>query len=53
MRIRQGPVAQRVRQPGQVDADVPATTAILRQGLDAWLSELKAAAEARTTHQPS
>lgn len=36
----------------QVDADVPAATAILRQGLDAWLSELKAAAEAITTHQP-
>ncbi|MBD0689504.1 polyketide cyclase /reductase [Streptomyces sp. CBMA123] len=31
----------------QVDADVPAATAILRQGLDAWLHDLKAAAEAR------
>ncbi|MEV7598958.1 SRPBCC family protein [Kitasatospora sp. NPDC089797] len=29
----------------QVDADVPAATAILRQGLDAWMSDLKAAAE--------
>ncbi|WP_275461115.1 SRPBCC family protein [Streptomyces noursei] len=36
----------------QVDADVPAATAILRQGLDAWLRELKAAAEARTPHRP-
>ncbi|MFD7450910.1 SRPBCC family protein [Kitasatospora sp. NPDC059827] len=32
----------------QVDADVPAATAILRQGLDAWLGDLaNAAAEAR------
>ncbi|MER7845690.1 SRPBCC family protein [Kitasatospora sp. NPDC096077] len=29
----------------QVDADVPAATAILRQGLDGWLHDLKAAAE--------
>ena len=29
----------------QVDADVPAATAILRQGLDAWPSDLKTAAE--------
>ncbi|WP_424863626.1 SRPBCC family protein [Streptomyces sp. MMS24-I29] len=32
----------------QVDANVPAATEILRQGLEAWLRELKAAAEART-----
>ncbi|MFE3504548.1 SRPBCC family protein [Kitasatospora sp. NPDC059160] len=32
----------------QVDADVPAATAILRQGLDAWLGDLaNAAAQAR------
>ncbi|MFF3066747.1 SRPBCC family protein [Kitasatospora sp. NPDC057936] len=31
----------------QVDADVPAATAILRAGLDAWLHDLKAAAEAQ------
>ncbi|MEV0190168.1 SRPBCC family protein [Kitasatospora purpeofusca] len=31
----------------QVDANVPLATGILRAGLDAWLSELKAAAEAR------
>ncbi|MFE4018352.1 SRPBCC family protein [Streptomyces sp. NPDC059101] len=37
----------------QVDADVPTATAILRKGLDTWLSELKAAAEARTDHEPS
>ncbi|MFD7547128.1 SRPBCC family protein [Streptomyces sp. NPDC059816] len=30
----------------QVDADVPVATAILSQGLEAWLRELKAAAEA-------
>ncbi|MFI2612630.1 SRPBCC family protein [Kitasatospora sp. NPDC018619] len=30
----------------QVDADVPAATGILRQGLDGWLHDLKAAAEA-------
>ncbi|MFJ6054208.1 SRPBCC family protein [Streptomyces sp. NPDC092307] len=35
----------------QVDADVPTATAILRQGLEGWLSDLKATAEART-HQP-
>lgn len=29
----------------QVDADAPAATAILRQGLDAWLGDLKTAAE--------
>ncbi|MEU3824980.1 polyketide cyclase /reductase [Streptomyces sp. SID486] len=31
----------------QVDADVPAATALLRQGLEAWLLDLKTAAEAR------
>ncbi|MFK0258237.1 SRPBCC family protein [Streptomyces sp. NPDC090445] len=35
----------------QVDADVPAATAILRQGLEAWLSDLKATAEARAHRQ--
>ncbi|MFD7026767.1 SRPBCC family protein [Streptomyces sp. NPDC059917] len=30
----------------QVDADVPTATALLRQGLEAWLADLKAAAEA-------
>ncbi|MBB5932405.1 SRPBCC family protein [Streptomyces echinatus] len=30
----------------QVDADVPAATEILRQGLEAWLRDLKTAAEA-------
>ncbi|MCX5387094.1 SRPBCC family protein [Streptomyces sp. NBC_00083] len=32
----------------QVDANVPAATDILRTGLDAWLRDLKSAAEART-----
>ncbi|MES9592054.1 SRPBCC family protein [Streptomyces sp. NPDC086796] len=32
----------------QVDADVPTATEILRQGLEAWLRELKTASEART-----
>ncbi|MFG2487373.1 SRPBCC family protein [Streptomyces virginiae] len=36
----------------QVDADVPTATAILRQGLEGWLSDLKVTAEARTHHQP-
>ncbi|MEU3574677.1 SRPBCC family protein [Kitasatospora sp. NPDC036755] len=31
----------------QVDANVPAATDILRQGLEGWLHDLKAAAEAR------
>ncbi|MFJ9144830.1 SRPBCC family protein [Streptomyces griseus] len=31
----------------QVDANVPYATAILKQGLEAWLAELKTAAEAR------
>ncbi|MFD8317224.1 SRPBCC family protein [Kitasatospora purpeofusca] len=31
----------------QVDANVPLATAILRTGLEAWLTDLKAAAEAR------
>ncbi|WP_371097462.1 SRPBCC family protein [Streptomyces sanglieri] len=31
----------------QVDADVPTATEILRQGLEAWLHDLKTAAEAR------
>ncbi|MET3986874.1 SRPBCC family protein [Streptomyces sp. PvR034] len=33
----------------QVDADVPTATALLRQGLEAWLADLKATAEARAT----
>ncbi|MFG2712098.1 SRPBCC family protein [Streptomyces goshikiensis] len=37
----------------QVDADVPTATAILRQGLEAWLGDLKTTAEARTHHQPN
>ncbi|WP_328923586.1 SRPBCC family protein [Streptomyces sp. NBC_00190] len=36
----------------QVDADVPTATAILRQGLEAWLNDLKATAEARAHHRP-
>ncbi|MDH6711021.1 putative membrane protein [Kitasatospora sp. MAA19] len=36
----------------QVDANVPFATEILRQGLDAWLRDLKAAAEARAHHRP-
>ncbi|MFD8985273.1 SRPBCC family protein [Streptomyces sp. NPDC059564] len=36
----------------QVDADVPTATAILRQGLETWLSDLKATAEAHTHHRP-
>ncbi|OON73455.1 SRPBCC family protein [Streptomyces tsukubensis] len=36
----------------QVDADVPAATKILSDGLQAWLSELKTAAEARGGHRP-
>ncbi|PNE39693.1 polyketide cyclase /reductase [Streptomyces noursei] len=35
----------------QVDANVPAATAILRQGLEAWLRELKVTAEATTLDQ--
>ncbi|MFI6148741.1 SRPBCC family protein [Streptomyces sp. NPDC051109] len=35
----------------QVDADVPTATAMLRQGLEAWLSDLKITAEARA-HRP-
>lgn len=31
----------------QVEADVPTATKILREGLEAWLRELKSAAEAR------
>ncbi|WP_030230992.1 SRPBCC family protein [Streptomyces sp. NRRL S-350] len=37
----------------QVDANVPAATAILRQGLEGWLHDLKTAAEARTPHRPN
>ncbi|MGW1408286.1 SRPBCC family protein [Streptomyces sp. NPDC002403] len=37
----------------QVDADVPTATEILRQGLEAWLRELKTAAEARSDGRPS
>ncbi|WP_329201206.1 MULTISPECIES: SRPBCC family protein [unclassified Streptomyces] len=36
----------------QVDADVPTATAILRRGLEGWLNDLKAAAEARAHHRP-
>ncbi|MFW3473010.1 hypothetical protein ACN24M_17055 [Streptomyces microflavus] len=32
----------------QVEANVPFATGILQQGLDAWLVELKTAAEARS-----
>ncbi|MFC7307169.1 SRPBCC family protein [Streptomyces monticola] len=35
-----------------VEADVPTATRILRQGLEAWLHDLKAAAEARTPNRP-
>lgn len=31
----------------QVEADVPTATALLREGLEAWLADLKTAAEAR------
>ncbi|MEU4998101.1 SRPBCC family protein [Streptomyces sp. NPDC021622] len=34
----------------QVEADVPAATEILRQGLEGWLGDLKTTAEARTGH---
>ncbi|MGW6915315.1 SRPBCC family protein [Kitasatospora sp. NPDC054939] len=36
----------------QVDANVPMATEILRQGLDAWLRDLKAAAEALAHDRP-
>ncbi|WP_033826024.1 SRPBCC family protein [Kitasatospora sp. MBT63] len=36
----------------QVDADVTTATALLRQGLDGWLHDLKAAAEARAHSRP-
>ncbi|MFE2140732.1 SRPBCC family protein [Streptomyces sp. NPDC059456] len=36
----------------QVDADVPAATAILRRGLEAWLNDLKATAESRAHQGP-
>ncbi|MFF3863102.1 SRPBCC family protein [Streptomyces sp. NPDC002209] len=36
----------------QVDADVPTATAILRQGLEEWLNDLKVTAEARAHHRP-
>ncbi|MFI9235494.1 SRPBCC family protein [Streptomyces sp. NPDC053079] len=36
----------------QVEADVPTATKILRQGLEAWLRELKTAAEAPTHNRP-
>ncbi|MGW7018397.1 SRPBCC family protein [Streptomyces decoyicus] len=35
----------------QVEADVPTATKILREGLEAWLRELKSAAETRAHHQ--
>ncbi|MFI8436015.1 SRPBCC family protein [Streptomyces sp. NPDC079020] len=37
----------------QVEADVPTATRILRDGLEGWLRELKATAEARTGHRRS
>ncbi|MFE9845152.1 hypothetical protein ACFYP9_25930 [Streptomyces goshikiensis] len=47
-------VARLTTEPrARVDADVPTATAILRQGLEAWLSDLKATPEARTPHQPN
>ncbi|MGI5447789.1 SRPBCC family protein [Streptomyces sp. CA-243310] len=36
----------------QVEADVPTATAILREGLEAWLRDLKSAAESRAGHRP-
>ncbi|MEO3973530.1 SRPBCC family protein [Streptomyces sp. CAU 1734] len=36
----------------QVDAYVPVATGILRQGLEGWLRDLKAAAESRAHHRP-
>ncbi|MEU5209932.1 SRPBCC family protein [Streptomyces sp. NPDC020742] len=36
----------------QVEADVPTATRILRAGLEAWLRDLKFAAEARTHNRP-
>ncbi|WP_432092407.1 SRPBCC family protein [Streptomyces sp. bgisy100] len=36
----------------QVEADVPTATEILRDGLEAWLRNLKSAAEARPHNQP-
>ncbi|MEU9077959.1 SRPBCC family protein [Kitasatospora sp. NPDC048538] len=36
----------------QVDADVPVATALLGQGLEAWLANLKATAEVRAQHGP-
>ncbi len=36
----------------QVAADIPAATRILRDGLEAWLRDLKSAAEARAHNRP-
>ncbi|MCF3103186.1 SRPBCC family protein [Streptomyces roseoverticillatus] len=36
----------------QVEADVPAATKILREGLEAWLRDLKTAAEPPTRNRP-
>ncbi|MEW1750062.1 SRPBCC family protein [Streptomyces angustmyceticus] len=36
----------------QVDADAPTATKILREGLEAWLRDLKSTAEARAHHLP-
>ncbi|MFI1972207.1 SRPBCC family protein [Streptomyces cinnamoneus] len=36
----------------EVEADVPTATKLLRQGLEAWLRDLKAAAEAPTPNRP-
>lgn len=36
----------------QVEADVPTATKLLREGLEAWLRDLKSAAEARAHNRP-
>ncbi|MGW6823973.1 SRPBCC family protein [Streptomyces sp. NPDC055005] len=36
----------------QVEADVPTATLILREGLEAWLRDLKSAAESRADNRP-
>ncbi|WP_019891834.1 SRPBCC family protein [Streptomyces purpureus] len=36
----------------EVEADVPTATELLREGLEAWLRELKSAAEARAHNRP-
>ncbi|MGY5079579.1 SRPBCC family protein [Streptomyces nigrescens] len=37
----------------QVEADVPTATKLLREGLEAWLRDLKSAAEARAHNRPN